>query len=1151
MTLTSAPHPQLLANDPKVSAFVTANAGSGKTSTLVGRVARLLLRGARPEAILCLTFTKAAAAEMQRRLFETLGQWALQDDAGLAKALEALDEQPGDLSRARRLFAQALETPGGLKIQTIHAFCEKLLRRFPLEAGVSPGFIVLEDAAAQAVSTKAREALAQYAIGHGPLAQAYASLSVALDYKSFNALLVSFESQRHEIEAFVKTAASQGGIESVVWKSCGFSAWVSPETLEAQAVAGIDWNQWYAAASALILGQGVQDLKRADKMMAVNADSSLALIWACLSTENGAPTHQLAKKGVDPGAKAYLELEQDRLEAWYDQVKAAQIAQTTVQVISLAEAYARLYELLKAQSGGMDFGDLILAAKALLTEKSEAAWVLFKLDGGIDHVLVDEAQDTAPQQWDIIRALTGEFFAGHSGLAGDGDQARTMFAVGDEKQSIFSFQGADPTRLLEESQFFAALAEGAQQPFRGVSLTDSWRSTPEVLNFVDAVFADAAASQALSPPRGDGDGTRAVIQHIALRPPGLGTVDIWPLEVSPPKPELDPWAPLDTQGALPGANKALALKIAQDIQRRVQGGEAVFDKVSRLLRPAVYGDFLILVRRRAGLFEEIIRALKRLRVPVGGADRLTLSDHVAFKDLVALAQFCLYTDDDLTLAALLRSPLCDLDEQDLFDLAYQRRGSLWAALSRRAQERPAWLNARKFLGWARSVVTSVSPFDFYAQVLSRLDQDGRAMRQRILSRLGREAEEALDAFLAQALAAEARGIRDLERFVDAMASLAIEVKREQEDGKGEVRVMTAHGAKGLEAPIVYLPDTATKAKTTGSRLMTLEDGGLLWAPSKPKDIAPTKAARARREALSDEESLRLLYVAMTRARDQLVICGVEPGKPASKIGSWYDLIERGLEQDRLTMFGGVRELPMLDGVLRRYGADPVLAKTSQQAAAPLHPLPDWARTMAPIEGVGTRYASPSMLAEQERGPAPSPLASLAGLGRYRRGDLIHKLLQLLPDLDPARYRQSALALLAREPDLTPAQCEEMTAAALGVLTDPVFAEVFGPGSRPEVAVAGTAPGLPAGLAVSGRVDRLVITPDRVLVVDYKTNRPAPLQIEHADRAYLVQMAVYVAVLRQVFPGRHVEAALVWTDGPLLMPVPSDLVEQTLAGLERH
>lgn len=1144
-------HPQLLANDPKVSAFVTANAGSGKTSTLVGRVARLLLRGARPEAILCLTFTKAAAAEMQRRLFETLGDWALRDDDSLAKALQDLDEQPGDLSRARRLFAQALDTPGGLKIQTIHAFCEKLLRRFPLEAGISPGFVVLEDAAAQAVSSQARDTLAHYAVGDGPLAKAYARLSVDLDFQRFNDLLASFENQRQAISAFVTDCEARGGVEAAVWTLCGFSGVSTADAIDAEAVASMNWDRWYGAADALIRGGGRYDVPRGEKMKAANAASPLADIWRCLTTGEGTRTQKLANDIVDEAAKAYLKQEQDRLEGLYERVKAAKTAETTVQVLSLAEAYARLYELLKAQSGGMDFGDLIGAAKALLTQKSEAAWVLFKLDGGIDHVLVDEAQDTAPEQWDIIRALTGEFFAG-SGAASDvRDQVRTLFAVGDEKQSIFSFQGADPKRLLEEAQSFAKLADGAQKPFRGVSLTDSWRSTPEVLAFVDAVFNDPAANAALSPPRDDSDGTRSLIKHIALRPPGLGTVEVWPLEIAPPKTEIDPWAPVDSQNAAPGANKALALKIAQDIQRRVQTGEAVFDKALRAQRPAQYGDFLILVRRRKGLFEEIIRALKRLKVPVGGADRLPLSEHIAFMDLVSLAQFCLYTDDDLALAALLRSPLCELSEHDLYDLAFERRGSLWAALSRRAEERPSWLGARKLLGWARSIATITSPFDFYAKVLSRLDHEGRSMRQRLLSRLGREAEDALDAFLAQALAAEARGLLDLEQFVDAMASLKIEVKREQEDGKGEVRVMTAHGAKGLEAPIVYLPDTATRADNKTKGLMALANGALVWAPSKASDIALSREGREQAVAASDAESLRLLYVAMTRARDQLIICGVKPYRPSSQVRSWYDYVERGLSQDSLAALGGVRELPFGDGTLRRFGADPVLVEAAKPSALLTHDLPGWARTMAPAEGAGSRYASPSTLAEQERGPAPSPLASLGGLGRYRRGDLIHKLLQVLPDLDPASFEAKALSILAREPDLTPAQCEEMTAAALGVLTDPVFAEVFGPGSRPEVAVAGTAPGLPKGLAVSGRVDRLVITKDRVLVVDYKTNRPAPSDIKDADRAYLIQMAVYVAVLRTVFPGRRVEAALVWTDGPRLMPVPADLIDKTLAELSPH
>jgi len=1152
MTAAASLNLQLQANDPSVSAFVTANAGSGKTSTLVGRVARLLLRGARPETILCLTFTKAAAAEMQRRLFQTLGSWAVMADEALAEALAGLGEAPEDLSKARRLFAQALETPGGLKIQTIHAFCEKLLRRFPLEAGVSPGFVVLEDSAAVKTSREARDGLAEHAYREpdSRIGQAYERLSIDLDYERFGKLFADFEARRREINAFVESCESHGGLIKVVWKNCGLDHEIDPVAVETEALDLIDWSEWKKTAEAVYLGKGATDAKLAERMMSVGPESSLAEIWDVLSTEAGKPLARLGTASVADWAKTYLKDEQARLDEARILIATAQVAIDSLHVLHLAHAYSAFYEAYKALHGALDFGDLIVKTLELLTKRSDAAWVLYKLDGGIDHVLVDEAQDTAPDQWNIIRALTSEFFVGAGRLRGEGHDERTVFAVGDEKQSIFSFQGADPARLLTESQHFQTLVEEVDRQFKAVSLAESWRSTPEVLSFVDSVFLDPEARLGLSPPQADGEGPLNIITHLARRPAGFGAVDLWPLVQNPPKLEIDPWKPVDAEPEK-SANKVLAQQIANDIKTQVQRGDAVQDRESKTggLRPVSYGDFLILVRRRGPLFQEIIRALKREGVPVGGADRLKLSEHVVFKDLLGLAQFCLFTDDHLMLAALLRSPFCDVDETSLYDLAHDRRGGLWATLTVRGDERPEWLAARQFFGWARQTAGAASPFDFYAKVMSRLDGNGRSMRERLLSRLGKEAEEALDAFLAQALAAEARGVHDLEQFVAEMAALEIDVKREQEDGKGEVRVMTAHGAKGLEAPIVYLPDTATKSSAQGTNLMQGPDGAFYWAPKKINDIEPTAQARQMRAQASDHESLRLLYVALTRARDRLVVCGVEPGKPNLKVSSWYDYVERALNTPAIA--DQVREVPFLEGALRRFGADPILAARSDSVLETQAALPAWARALAKQEALGTRYASPSTLAETDKGPAPSPLATLGGLGRYRRGDLIHKLLQVLPDLPPEQFEAGAQRILARERDLTDDQRLEMTKAALAVLTDPQFASVFGPGSRPEVAIAGRAEGLPDNLAISGRVDRLIVSAERVLVVDFKTNRPAPSTIDKADRSYLVQMAVYVAVLRELFTGRAIEAALVWTDGPKLMPVPNDLVAKILDSLKSH
>jgi len=1134
---------QVRASDPAATVFVAANAGSGKTTTLVRRVARLLLRGARPEAILCVTYTKAAAAEMQRRLFLELGDWAVMDDDALAAELIRIEEPSRNFRLARALFARALETPGGIKIQTIHAFCEKLLRRFPLEAGVSPGFTVLEDVAARAVSARAREdvALAALKATEGPIGRAYSHFSVELDYMRFGDMFAAFEAQRRDIARYIEASQAKGGFGTDIWRRCGFVNPSSVAAVEAEAVARIRWGQWRRHAEALRSG-GAADMAMADKMLAVSDTSAFDQVWTAFSTQGGELRKSLGSRALDPATRQWLAEEGARLNEDNDRRKAAVVAESSVHAITLAAAYISLYEGAKRDLRALDFGDLIERTHELLTRRADAAWVLFKLDGGLDHVLLDEAQDTAPEQWDILRALTGEFFIGQ----GAGVAHRTVFAVGDEKQSIFSFQGAAPERFAIETAAFAEMVSASGRAFERVPLLESWRSAPEILGFVDRVFEPPEIAAALKPA-----GAMAFpIQHTATRTTA-GTVDLWPLEETEAGEEPDAWAPVNS---IPpwSATKKLAAKVAEGVKRLVARGEAVHDRRTGKPRPAAYGDVLILVRRRNALFHEVIRALKAAGVAVGGADRMKLSEHAAFEDLLGLGRFARFTGDDLTLAALLRSPFCGVTEEQLFALAHGREASLWRTLRARADEQPAWGETVRFLGWVRREAEGRSPFDFYARVLSRLDEAGASMKQRMLTRLGHEAEDAIDAFLAQALAAEQRGVFELERFIDEMAASELEVKREQDDPEGraagEVRVMTAHGAKGLEAPIVILPDTTTRATALGGPLLSAEGGGFLWAPRKADDCPASTAAREAREKAADHESLRLLYVALTRARDRLIVCGVKT-LPQYYKGSWHEVIQAGFEHERIAP--KVRMVPLeAGGSALRHGPDPRALTAAGARAEPGTVLPLWARRLAPAEPGAARYASPSRLGESAQAPAPSPLAAVGGLGRYRRGDIVHRLLELLPDVRAPERPAAARRLLARERDLTDEQRAEMATAALAVLEDPTFAAVFGPGSRAEVALAGAAERLPKGLAISGRVDRLLVEPDRVLVIDFKTNRPAPSRIEDADDAYVMQMAVYWALLRQIFPGRGVEAALVWTDGPRLMPVPENLLAAALDGMAR-
>ncbi|HZV85372.1 MAG TPA: double-strand break repair helicase AddA, partial [Brevundimonas sp.] len=906
-----------------------------------------------------------------------------------------------------------------------------------------------------------------------------------------------------------------------------------------------DRTEWLAVAGQMSAGSA-NDQKCADRMRA--AAWTFAGLGDVFLTQ-GEPRKTMATAKAPPAAGAWLTNLQLKYLSALETMRKARVAEDTRHVLMLAEAHARLYDQAKTDRGALDFGDLVARTVDLLTERASAAWVLYKLDGGIEHVLVDEAQDTAPQQWDIIRALTEGFFAGEGGqrftpIPASGERlARTVFAVGDEKQSIYSFQGARPERLRQEAQRYDTLVTGSGATFEGVELATSFRSTPEVLAFVDAVFEPPQRTAALV-----GEEIGAIPPHVAKREGHTGSVELWPLfeDVKPPEPDV--WDPVDQEPGTSG-RKQLAARLAAEIRRQVEAGDAIYDRKTRAPRPCAYGDFLILVRRRDATFEEIIRALKTAGVPVAGADRLKLSSHIVFDDLIAIARFALYPEDDLSLAGVLRSPFCDVDEDTLFDLAGRegRRG-LWRELRDRGHERPDWSHARDLLAFALDS-RDRDPFAFFSGLLNRVDATGVSGRARVLRRLGGEAEEAIDETLNQVLSAEDRGAVDLETCLSLLEAADVEVKRELEGPRGEVRVMTVHGAKGLEAPIVILPDTTTRAKAQGPSLMpvTLGDGseGWLMCPGSSKEDCPaSRVAREARQARTDAETLRLLYVALTRSRDRLILMGRACGN--SKQGfdehSWWHVLTETFQRLEEDDPENVRDVG--DGVLR-FGADPATASAAAVERRKAVPVPSWAQEQPGPDASG-RLLSPSKMEETTRIPAPSPLTTTGGpgaaLGRFRRGDLIHRLLERLPDLGPAERADAARRVLARERDLDEASRADIASAAFRVLDDPLFAPVFGLGSRAEVALTGQIGSVP----VSGRMDRLVVTPDRVLVIDYKTNRPPPSRIEDADPAYVRQMAVYAAVLAGIYPDRAVEAAIVWTDGPSLMPVPAALMQAALA-----
>jgi ATP-dependent helicase/nuclease subunit A len=1148
---------QKLASDPSVSAWVAASAGSGKTKVLTDRVLRLLLQeGQSAQRILCLTFTKAAAAEMQTRLARKLGDWAVAEDPRLAAELEALG-CPADeaaLRRARSLFAEVLELPGGMRISTIHAFCQSLLGAFPLEAGLPPQFRVLEDADAATLLADAREAVLGGGGGGGAAREKLALLAGLVGADDFSATVAALLDRRDRLAACLRGCNGLPGLRLRLAELLELGDEEDEAAVLASACRVPDAVARAAAALVNHRNKTPRELAARMRDWLARDVEDRAAAWAewhsLFLTDKGALRTALAG---DPA----LEAEAARILAVQGRVAACRLLEATEALLALAGPVLDHYEARRRSSGLLAYDDLIATASRVLRDPG-SAWVLFKLDGGLDHVLLDEAQDTNPAQWEIASALTEEFFAGFGAeLAGQGARIRTIFAVGDAKQSIYGFQGADARGFGAWETRFRKRVEGRRRgDFRKVELNVSFRSTAPVLALVDAVFADG-------PARAGVVEEGAVLAHRADREGHAGEVELWPLLRAAPKPKPLAWEvpeePRRVADATALMAEALAARIAHMVRHETLPARGVRGPDGALRpRPVRPGDVLVLVRRLANvpLVPLLVRALKERGVPVAGVSRLKLVEHIAVMDLLALLGALLLPEDDLQLAALLKSPLVGLSEDDLFDLAHPRAGSLWSALLRhRGAGTPAG-RAADWIGRLADRADLVTPHALLAEVLGEacgMEGSGRA---RLLARLGPDAAEPLDELLNAALAYERAHPPSLQGFVHWLRRGGAEVKREAEGGADAVRIMTVHGAKGLQAPVVVLPDVGGGEGRDALRWAAAEgeDGGHhlpLWAPRKefhaPAYAALVEADSARRQ----EEENRLLYVALTRAEDRLIVCGwgEEPK-------GWYAAVAEGFRRlpgaeerpfDAAARFGAPAACDFGGAPVRRLACGQVLPPVEDRAATEAlaaGPLPDWASRPAPPEAPEAAIAPSAVPGERET-PAAAPHGATDPAGRrFRHGRLIHALLQHLPERPAAERAEAGRRFLARPGHgLAEAEQAETLAEALAVIETPGIAAAFGPGSLAEAPIAGRV----GGRLIAGQVDRLVVGPDRVLVLDYKTNRPPPARAEEVPPLYLRQMAAYRAVLREAFPGRAVECALVWTYGAAVMPLPAALLDAHAPG----
>jgi ATP-dependent helicase/nuclease subunit A len=1130
---------QHLASDPAVSAFVGASAGSGKTKLLTDRLLRLMLAGAAPERIQCLTFTKAAATEMAVRLQKTLGRWVTLDDTALARELQALEVTPSDqtLRGARALFARVLDLPGGMRIGTIHAFCQSLLRRFPLEASLSPHFKLVDDLDAEDALTEAREDM----LSRASTPRMRAALETLAGLASADQFGRHVAKLQGSLPRLQEALALGDGLEDAQRRALGVTAATEEEII----ALAVNWQEEPKLRHAAQIAQQLGATKcagRAERILDwLSLDAAeRAEHWPhwCeeFLTKEGLPraVSGFASKAVLDAhpdlARPFLD-ECDRVIAAIDACASLRVAAVSAALLTLASPVLDAYARHKETSGLLDYDDLIGRTSSLLVDPG-TAWVLYKLDGGLDHLLLDEVQDTAPEQWRIAHALTEEFFAGE----GARDAHRTVFAVGDRKQSIYSFQGADIDAFDQSHRLLRQRVAAAGKPWRDARLDVSFRSTRPVLELVDQVFANPTAAAGVV----DADDT---LTHYADRAEHAGVVELWPLAPVPDTAEPQPWTVPDQNRGLTSAPQQLAETLARWIAGEVGGGVMLESKG----RPLAPGDVMVLVRRRNDFGRALVRSLKSLGVPVAGLDRLMLTEQPAVQDLMALADALLLPQDDLTFACLLTSPLGGLSDDSLADLAIARSGALWEVLRTRAHERPDWQAAWTLFAALLARVDYVSPHALFAEALGPLG--GRA---RLFARLGPEAAEPVDELLNSALAYSRMHPPSLQGFLHWLRRSGAEVKRETEGAGSLVRVMTVHGAKGLQAPLVILPDTTSLPPDEGSILWATDPATSrsvpIWSPRREIRCAAAQRLRDAAAQRRKEEHNRLLYVALTRAEDRLLVCGWQTRRGLDE-ACWYRLVERGfdaLPAERATF-------DAWDGEWRRYATPQRAQPETASGEAPearIDELPRWAgaapdwQATPPREepGLPERLA-PSRPENVELGPVPAaatPLAAREAAGnRFRRGSLLHALLQHLPELPAERRAVAALAWLDRPGNgLVPGEAKTLARETLAILDHTKLAPLFGPGSRAEVPLTGLA----GGLVVGGLVDRLAVLDDRVLVADYKTNRRPPTRVADTPVLYRRQMAAYRAVLRDIFPGRAIVCALVWTQTAQVVILPDELLD---------
>ena len=1048
---------------PDQSVWLTAHAGTGKTRVLIDRILRLLVQGEAPSGILAITFTNAAAAEMQLRLRDAAKAWAQMSDAELGAVLKCLGcaATADELERARGLFLTLLEASPPLQILTVHGFCQRLLSRYPVEAGLSTPPNVIDDGQRFELLNQARARLFEVLAGSkddSQLSKAVRHIMQSLGDESVRSVVDAIISKSHALFPAWMSEHGQTRYISALADALPDCALDDAALL---ALKPLDDAQLREAIAVLEQGSTKGDAELLRQIAHWLEHRDLHDYAGAYLTKDGEPRKALLSKKLcdnHPDVEDALRQEQ----GWAHRVNQARLNREIYALseycVHLGTALMAAYRELKDIAGAMDYDDLIHQTHGLLSQAGRCEWVLSKLDFQLQHILLDEAQDTSPAQWSLLSLLIEELFVPELYH----DSPRTLFVVGDRKQSIYKFQGADPQGFGRYAQHYQEWFASTGQGFAALTLDRSFRSSAAVLQLVDAICALPVIKESLQ---------EDAVAHAVHRADAYGLVQAWPLIQAEKTELLPPWEVTEPRASEPDAKAQLATLIAADIRARLDAGTVHA------------GGIMILVQRRSDFIATLSAALLRENIPLAGADRLQLHQHLAVKDVLALAAWCMQSADDLSLASILKGPLFNWSETQLFDAAHGREGSLWARLTGPEAD---------VLSEIKSLSATLRPYEWLCAVLERF-----GMAHRLRAQMGDEVDDILRELKEQFLLFESQSLPNLQLFLQWFENAQSDLKRDMEQGANAVRIMTVHGAKGLQAPLVYLPDTVRVPKPRDSVIWHEGAAGApplaLVSPQGSKGSAAIATLKQANRAQELAEYDRLLYVALTRAENELVVCGYETGNKASD-DCWYRKLEGA--------FGALGVEADAQGYYALSSGDRMPETAQIEPDSPLM-LPDWLAALPPASKHQPRVYAPSeLIAYEAQGEA----------GGRERGTQLHHLLQLLP-----ASQVSAQMLLAFEPDAA------LIAEALEIHQQHPW--LFAPESRAEVSLQGHVLWRGNPIFVRGQVDRLVVEADRIVIVDYKSNRDVPTAI---PQAYLAQLAAYRALLAPIYPQKPIAAAILWT-----------------------